>query len=209
MKPQFGVCKNKVGCSFAYTGEKILVPADLKCPECGQPLTIDRPKQSGPKTVLVLALLLVVVVAAAGAAFFVFRDQIFHLALNKAETNQKAPEENKGVIPAQPEEPVSATTPASSPSDTSTPDSSIANEDKATPGTAGTPTTTPPSDNVEPEKQNAPPRQTPPAVVSPENASPNPSVHTRIRNLQPAQEAKFSPRSRSPRPTWTRPARTF
>jgi outer membrane protein OmpA-like peptidoglycan-associated protein len=176
MKPQFGVCKNKVGCSFAYTGEKILVPDDLKCPECGQPLTIDRPKQSGPKTVLVLALLLVVVVAAAGAAFFVFRDQIFHLALNKAETNQKAPEENKGVIPAQPEEPVSATTPASSPSDTSTPDSSIANEDKATPGTAGTPTTTPPSDNVEPEKQNAPPRQTPPAVVSPENASPNPSV---------------------------------
>jgi outer membrane protein OmpA-like peptidoglycan-associated protein len=173
MKPQFGVCKNKVGCSFAYTGEKIPVPADLKCPECGQPLALDGTKQGGAKMVLVLALLLVVVVAAAGAAFFVFKDQIFHLALNKGDTNQKVPEETKGVIQAQPEESVTAATPANSPSDASTPDSSTANQDRATPGTAGT---LPPSENVEPEKPNVPPQQTPAPAVSPENASPNPSV---------------------------------
>jgi outer membrane protein OmpA-like peptidoglycan-associated protein len=176
MKPQFGVCKNKVGCSFAYTGEKIPVPADLKCPECGQPLALDGTKQGGAKMVLVLVLLLVLVVAAAGAAFFVFKDQIFHLALNKGDTNQKGPEENKGVIQAQPEESVAAATPANSPSDASTPDSSTANVDKATPGTAGTPPPSPPSENVESEKPNSPPQQTPPAAVSPENASPNPSA---------------------------------
>ena len=173
MKPQFGVCKNKVGCSFAYTGEKIPVPADLKCPECGQPLALDGTKQGGAKMVLVLVLLLVLVVAAAGAALFVFRDQIFHLALNKGDTNQKVPEETKGVIQAQPEESVAAPTPANSPSDASTPDSSTANEDKATPGT---PPPNPPSENVEPAKPNVPPQQTPPPAVSPENASPNPSV---------------------------------
>jgi outer membrane protein OmpA-like peptidoglycan-associated protein len=167
MKPQFGVCKNKVGCSFAYTGEKIPVPADLKCPECGQPLVLDGPKQSGAKMVLVLAALLVLVVAAAGAAFFVFKDQIFHLALNKGETNQ-----TKGVIQAQPEESVAATTP----SDSSTPASSTAGEDKATSGTAANPPPAAPSDNVESEKSNVPPPQTPPPVVSPENATPNPSV---------------------------------
>ena len=172
MKPQFGVCKNKVGCSFAYTGEKIPVPADLKCPECGQPLTLDGAKQSGSKMVLVLALLLVLIVAAAGAAVFVFKDQIFHLALNKGETNQKAPEETKGVIQAPPDESVAAPTPANSPSDASTPDSSTANQDKATPGTTGAP----PSENVETEKPNVPSQQTPPPAVSPENASPNPSV---------------------------------
>src|SRR5215469_4434357 len=173
MKPQFGVCKNKVGCSFAYTGEKIPVPADLKCPECGQPLALDGTKQGGAKMVLVLALLLVLVVAAGGAAFFVFKDQIFHLALNKGDTNQKLPGENKGVIQAQPEESVAAPTPASSPSDASTPDSSTANEDKATPGT---PLPNPPAENIEPQKPNVPPQQTPPPAVSPENASPNPSV---------------------------------
>lgn len=176
MKPQFGVCKNKVGCSFAYTGEKIPVPADLKCPECGQPLTLDGAKQSGSKMVLVLALLLVLIVAAAGAAVFVFKDQIFHLALNKGETNQKAPEETKGVIQAPPDESVAAPTPANSPSDASTPDSSTANQDKATPGTTGAPPPSPPSENVETEKPNVPSQQTPPPAVSPENASPNPSV---------------------------------
>ena len=85
MKPQLGVCKNKVGCSLAYTGEKIPVPADSKCPECGQPLSIDSPKQGGTKIVLLLALLLLLIVAAGGAAFFVFKDQLFHFALNKAD----------------------------------------------------------------------------------------------------------------------------
>src|ERR1700759_1125699 len=56
MKPQFGVCKNKVGCSFAYTGEKIPVPADSKCPECGQPLVVEASKQGGAKMLIVLAI---------------------------------------------------------------------------------------------------------------------------------------------------------
>jgi outer membrane protein OmpA-like peptidoglycan-associated protein len=182
MKPQFGVCKNKVGCSFAYTGEKIPVPADLKCPECGQPLVLDGPKRSGAKMVLLLALLLVLVIAAASAAFFVFKDQIFHLALNKGQTNQKVPEETKGVIQAPPEESVTATTPANTPGDSSTSASSISNEDKAT---AATPPPTTTSDNVEPEKPNVAPQQTPPPVVSPENATPNPSV-TRPESEPPA-----------------------
>ena len=62
MKPQFGVCKNKVGCSFAYTGEKIPVPADSKCPECGQPLTVDSSKRGGAKILVVLGLLLLPIV---------------------------------------------------------------------------------------------------------------------------------------------------
>ncbi len=83
MKPQFGVCKNKVGCSFAYTGEKIPVPADSKCPECGQPLVVDSSKQGGAKTLVVLGLLLLLILTGGGAALFVFKDQIFHLAFNR------------------------------------------------------------------------------------------------------------------------------
>jgi outer membrane protein OmpA-like peptidoglycan-associated protein len=172
MKPQLGVCKNKVGCSLAYTGEKIPVPADSKCPECGQPLSIDNPKQGGAKIVLVLALLLLLVVAAGSAAFFVFKDQLFHFALNKAETNQKPAENNKGVIQAPPDEQVAATTPANSSTDASTPDSSTANAEKAPSGPAGTPASVPPSDNVEPEKK-AVSQQAPPPVAPGESATPN------------------------------------
>src|SRR5271166_1362211 len=128
MKPQLGVCKNKVGCSLAYTGEKIPVPANSKCPECGQPLSIDSPKQGGTKIVLLLALLLLLIVAAGGAAFFVFKDQLFHFALNKAD--QKSSGDNKGVIQAPPDDQVAATTPSNSSTDASTPDSSTANAEK-------------------------------------------------------------------------------
>jgi outer membrane protein OmpA-like peptidoglycan-associated protein len=168
MKPPLGVCKNKVGCSLAYTGEKIPVPADSKCPECGQPLSIDSQKQGGTKIALVLVFLLLLIVVASGAAFFVFKDQLFHFALNKAETK----EENKGVIQAPPDEQAAAT-PSNSSTDASTPDSSTANTEKAQSGPTGAPLSAVPSDNVEPEKPNAiPPRTSPPAVSS-ESTTPN------------------------------------
>ena len=58
MKPQFGVCKNKVGCSLAYTGEKVPLTPDMKCPECGQALVIESSKSGGTKAVLLVVLLL-------------------------------------------------------------------------------------------------------------------------------------------------------
>jgi outer membrane protein OmpA-like peptidoglycan-associated protein len=176
MKPQLGVCKNKVGCSLAYTGEKLPVPADSKCPECGQPLSIDGSKQGGAKVVLVLALLLLLIVAAAGAAFFVFKDQLFHFVLNKPEQKVlEAKEDNKGVVQAPPDEQVTATTPAISATDASTPDSSTANAEKAPSGPTGTPISIPPSNNAEPERKTAS-QQTPPAAVSGESATPNQAV---------------------------------
>jgi outer membrane protein OmpA-like peptidoglycan-associated protein len=186
MKPQLGVCKNKVGCSLAYTGEKLPVPADSKCPECGQPLSIDSSKQGGAKIVLVLALLLLLIIAAAGATFFVFKDQLFHFTLNKAEQkSSEVKEDNKGVIQAPPDEQVAATTPSSnSATDASTPDSSTANAEKAPSGPSGTPTSVLPSDNVEPEKK-AVSQQAPPAAVSGESATPSQAV-TRPESEPPA-----------------------
>src|ERR1700754_3804058 len=102
MKPQFGVCKNKVGCSFAYTGEKIPVPADSKCPECGQPLVVDASRGGSTKLLLVLGILALLVLAGGGAALYAFKDQIFGLALNRFDSNQKTTEGQggeKGVIP--------------------------------------------------------------------------------------------------------------
>ena len=176
MKPQLGVCKNKVGCSLAYTGEKIPVPADSKCPECGQPLSVDSPKQGGAKIVLVLALLLLLIVAAGGAAFFVFKDRLFHFAFNKTESNQKSSEvraDNKGVIQAPPDEEVIAPTPTPSPVDVPTPDSATVNADKAAPAPTATPLPPLASDTIESEKQKSAPQQTPPPAVSTENATPN------------------------------------
>jgi outer membrane protein OmpA-like peptidoglycan-associated protein len=185
MKSQLGVCKNKVGCSLAYTGEKIPVPADSKCPECGQALSIDSPKQGGAKIVLVLALLLLLVVAAGGAAFFVFKDQLFHFALNKPEQkSSEVKEDSKGVIQAPPDEQVAATTPSNSPTDASTPDSSTGNSDKAPSGPTGSPTSVLPSDNVEPEKKIVS-QQAPPPAVSGESATPNRPV-TRSDSVPPA-----------------------
>jgi outer membrane protein OmpA-like peptidoglycan-associated protein len=179
MKLQLGVCKNKVGCSLAYTGEKIPVPADSKCPECGQPLSIDSSKQGGAKIVLVLALLFLLIVAAGGAAFFVFKDQLFHFALNKPETNQKSSEENKGVIPAPSEEQPATTTPSNSATDASTPDSSTANAEKAPSGPTATPPSALQTDNIEPEKSKTVPQQTPPPPVSGESGTPNqPATHS-------------------------------
>jgi outer membrane protein OmpA-like peptidoglycan-associated protein len=133
MKPQFGVCKNKVGCSFAYTGEKIPVPADLKCPECGQPLVLDSSKGGGAKIFVVLGLLLVLILVGGGLALFAFKDQIFHLAFNKSDANQKVVEgqsEDVVVNPSPTENPGTASTPANTPNAVSTPDSSLTSDDK-------------------------------------------------------------------------------
>ena len=176
MKPQLGVCKNKVGCSLAYTGEKIPVPADSKCPECGQPLSVDSPKQGGAKIVLVLALLLLLIVAAGGAAFFVFKDRLFHFAFNKAESNQKSSEvraDNKGVIQAPPDEEVTLRR--------QSPRRSRSRRRIQRPSTRikrrrhrRRPLSQPlASDTIESEKQKSVPQQTPPPAVSAENATPN------------------------------------
>jgi outer membrane protein OmpA-like peptidoglycan-associated protein len=133
MKPQFGVCKNKVGCSFAYTGEKIPVPADLKCPECGQPLVLDSAKGGSAKILVVLGLLLVLILIGGGLALFAFKDQIFHLAFNKSDANQKVVEsqgEDVVVNPSPTENPSTASTPANTPNAASTPDSSLTSDDK-------------------------------------------------------------------------------
>src|SRR5271166_6445399 len=124
MKPQFGVCKNKVGCSLAYTGEKIQIPADLKCPECGQPLVLESAKSGGAKVSLIVVGLLVLLVLVGGAVvLFAFKDQILHLAFQKTDNSPKVVEAHDdntgGSGPAVVQEP--SATPASSPSAESTP----------------------------------------------------------------------------------------
>src|SRR5690349_20936101 len=101
MKPQFGVCKNKVGCSLAYTGEKVPLPPDLKCPECSQALVVENSKSGGNKAVLLIFLLLLLVVGGAGAAVLLFKDKFVALAPHKATIVQQSPtpnpEDNAGI----------------------------------------------------------------------------------------------------------------
>src|SRR6478672_6232817 len=146
MKPQFGVCKNKVGCSFAYTGEKIPVPADSKCPECGQPLVVDAPKGGNTKLLITLGILALLVLIGGGAALYAFKDQIFGLAFNRFESNQK-PTEEKGVIPAPPDN--QETPPANSPNTASTPESSPTGEEKV----VAAPTEAPPQSSTPSSEQ--------------------------------------------------------
>jgi outer membrane protein OmpA-like peptidoglycan-associated protein len=161
MKTQFGICKNKVGCSFAYTGEKIPVPPDLKCPECGQPLVVDASKQGGAKILIVLGLLLLLIIAGGAAALFAFKDQIFHLALNRTEANQKGTEGQGAdkVVSTAPssEDQAASVTPSNSPNTASTPESRSPSEEKA----AVAPTeTTSPSPTVQVEPTSTPGVQT-------------------------------------------------
>jgi outer membrane protein OmpA-like peptidoglycan-associated protein len=175
MKPQFGVCKNKVGCSFAYTGEKIPIPADSKCPECGQPLVVDASKQSGTKILLALGLLLLLILIGGGIALFAFKDQIFHLAFNKSETNEKvleAPGEDKFVSPSPSENQEASVTPSNPPSSASTPDSSLTGEQKVVVAPSETPSPVP-SLTLEQEKQKGGGQSTPAPVVQAENPTPN------------------------------------
>jgi outer membrane protein OmpA-like peptidoglycan-associated protein len=173
MKPQFGVCKNKVGCSFAYTGEKIPVPADLKCPECGQPLVLDASKKGGTKILIALGLLLFLIIVGGAAALFAFKDQIFHLAFNRSETKvTEAPGEDKLVSPTPAEDQQGSVVPSNSPNGASTPESSPTNEEKG----VIVPTETPspmPSPTVEQEKRKPATEPTPTPAV--QTASPTPT----------------------------------
>jgi outer membrane protein OmpA-like peptidoglycan-associated protein len=173
MKPQFGVCKNKVGCSFAYTGEKIPVPADSKCPECGQPLVVDSSKTGGTKILIVLGLFLILILIGGGLALFTFKDQIFHLAFNKPETIQKATEgqgEDVVVNPSPSENPGASATPANPPNNASTPDSSSTSDDKVVVAPTETPAPQP-FPTAEQDKRKTVVQPTP----TPENPTPNQS----------------------------------
>jgi outer membrane protein OmpA-like peptidoglycan-associated protein len=178
MKPQFGVCKNKVGCSFAYTGEKIPVPADSKCPECGQPLSLDSSKQSSAKVLVALGVLLLLILIAGGVALFAFKDQIFHLAFNKQETSQKvveAPGEDKlaSPIPAQSQEP--SLPPANSPNSVPTPDSASSSEDKVVIAPTETPLPLPSSTPEQDKRKVITEPSSPPVVRTERTESPTPS----------------------------------
>jgi outer membrane protein OmpA-like peptidoglycan-associated protein len=177
MKPQFGVCKNKVGCSFAYTGEKIPVPADMKCPECGQPLVIETSKSGGAKVLLIVAGVLVLLVVAGGVvALFAFKDEILQLAFHKTDNSPKVVEahddNNGGSGPAVVQEP--SATPASSPSAASTPVlSQPPAETIVTPPVETPPPLPAPTAEQETEKTGPGPIATPAVQVSKPNTVPN------------------------------------
>lgn len=175
MKPRFGICKNKVGCSFAYTGEKIPVPADLKCPECGQPLVVNGSKQRGTKIVVALGVLLLLILAGGGVALYAFKDRIFHLALNKPDTIQKSDEaqgEEQGVRPSPPADQVAAAMPSNSPNGVSTPDSSSASQENVAVGPTETPLPLP-SPTSEQEKPKVVTEPNPSPIVRTESPTPN------------------------------------
>jgi outer membrane protein OmpA-like peptidoglycan-associated protein len=131
MKSQFGVCKNKVGCSLAYTGEKVPLPSDLKCPECGQALVVEKSKGSGSKAVLI-GLLLLFLVLGAGVVALVFKGKIGDLVFHKPATVQQLPsptEEDSGIRPIQSPD---QSSPASNPPPiTSSPNALPNTDDKA------------------------------------------------------------------------------
>ena len=57
---QYGRCTNKARCSLAFNKEKVFVPLDGRCPECGQPLEVESMAQRRLKLlplIVVLALL--------------------------------------------------------------------------------------------------------------------------------------------------------
>jgi outer membrane protein OmpA-like peptidoglycan-associated protein len=54
---QFGHCSNTARCSLAFNHEKIFVPLDGNCPECGLPLKIDSMARRRLKSLLLLVIL--------------------------------------------------------------------------------------------------------------------------------------------------------
>ena len=103
MKAQFGVCKNKVGCSLAYTGEKVPLPPDLKCPECGQALVVEKSKGGGSKAILAVLVVLLLVLGT-GVVALLFKDKIADLVFHKPATVQQLPspsQEDSGIRPIQ------------------------------------------------------------------------------------------------------------
>jgi outer membrane protein OmpA-like peptidoglycan-associated protein len=179
MKPQFGVCKNKVGCSFAYTGEKVPVPPDLKCPECGQPLVIESAKPGGSKIILVIGAVVVLILAGCVLVLSAFKDQILSLVSQKSTAGQAVVEaqENKGVsstsVIQEPEE-----TPANSPNIGSTPVPQAAPSASQTPSpttTAAPMVATQPSSSAEQAAESLTVNPVASPAVQPEQTTPSPA----------------------------------
>ena len=195
MKPRFGVCKNKVGCSFAYTGEKIPVPADSKCPECGQPLVVDSSKQGGAKILVALGLLLLLILIGGGVTLFAVKDQILHLAFNKPETNQKATtvQGEDVVVSASPSENGGASvTPANSTNGASASDSSSTSDEKVVVAPTETPAPLP-SPSVEQEQRKTTAQPSPTPGVQTENPGPNQSTTRTDSDNSPGAGGEIQP----------------
>ncbi|HWC18221.1 MAG TPA: OmpA family protein [Terriglobales bacterium] len=191
MASQFGVCNNKVGCSLAYTGEKIPVPPGGACPECGQPLATDtaQNKRGNQRLLLILLLLALLAVAAAGTVFLL-RDQLVQLAFHSSEPKRKVLElpdsEEKAVVkesasPATSPETLAtnAATPAPSAqlADQGTTPPQLADSNTERPSSASTPPPPPPAASPVPAAVSAPTPQlanqipTPPPAPTPANPS--------------------------------------
>src|SRR5262249_45862748 len=121
MKSQFGVCKNKVGCSLAYTGEKVPLPPDLKCPECGQALVVENSRPAGAKAILAVVLLLFLILGSRGGTLVIFKDKVADLVFHKPAIVQQLASpspEDSGVRPiesADQNQPPSNSSPSASP----------------------------------------------------------------------------------------------
>jgi outer membrane protein OmpA-like peptidoglycan-associated protein len=184
MKPQFGVCKNKVGCSFAYTGEKVPVPPDLKCPECGQPLVIESAKPGGSKTLMVVGVVVLVALAGCVLALFAFKDQILGLVFQKSNTGP-------GVVQTQ--------------ENTSTGSASVIQEPQETPANSPNSAVTPGPQTLASATQTPSPPTTPAPVVAAPAPQASPSVEQTTENLaatpaaSPAAEA-IQPEQATPSP---------
>jgi outer membrane protein OmpA-like peptidoglycan-associated protein len=154
MKSQFGVCKNKVGCSLAYTGEKVPLPSDLKCPECGQALVVEKSKGGGSKAILTVLLLLLFVLGA-GVVALVFKDKIADLVFHKPAAVQQLPspnQEDSGIRPIQSPD---QSSPASNPPQiTSSPSALPTTDDKDSKLSSQPPP--PQSDETQQDKPQAP-----------------------------------------------------
>jgi outer membrane protein OmpA-like peptidoglycan-associated protein len=178
MKSQFGVCKNKVGCSLAYTGEKMPLPPDLKCPECGQALVVENSKAAGTKAILVVMLLLLLILGGAGVAVLIFKDKIADLVFHKPAIVQQLPSpspEDSGVRPIQSPD---QNQPPSNPSPSEPPLNAIpSTNDKGLKTAPSQPSPTQPEETVQdkpqspPDQNQPPPRGAPPADNSSQTRS--------------------------------------
>jgi outer membrane protein OmpA-like peptidoglycan-associated protein len=170
MKSQFGVCKNKIGCSLAYTGEKVPLPSDLKCPECGQALVVEKPKAGGNKAVLVVILILLLVLGSAGVAALIFKDKLAELVFHKPATVTQLASpspEDSGIRPIQ--SPVQSADQLNSPA--SSPNSLPSTNDKSS---KVSPAQSTPPQAGEPDKTKTPSDQS----QAPPPSSPTPGDNT-------------------------------
>src|SRR5262249_4716265 len=173
MKSQFGVCKNKVGCSLAYTGEKVPLPPDLKCPECGQALVVENSKPSGTKAILVVVLLLLLILGSAGVALLIFKDKVADLVFHKPAIVQQLPSPSPEDTGLRPIESPDQNQPSSNPSPSASPLNAIPNTNDKGPKTVPTqPSPTPVEETVQDKPQPSPDQnQPPPPPASPADNS--------------------------------------